>query len=529
MHQPGPRDSLAGLMFFCEKEGGAGGRDATASRRMPLIIRGVGGLEVAEDGPLLVVLADTGERRDDLPVLVLHNSPQPALRVLTRGLSGHLLRVYRWGRTYLERHDSTRPEPAYLLLSDNEGGFARNGFYLDDEAKRESGYVDLHRDMAVSGSFGALDQIFPHELAHLLVAQFSGPRRPGGSTQVHGVGVRTDPETAFDEGFAEHFQVMAVDDPDAEPDTAILANDVDQHRRAEEQVSQYARELLDDPASALGFQARFPWWFGRAENVLRYCAVKRNGFALEPREVSQLIHQGAYWKAYLASNVVPGQQGDQPKSSRIMVQSEGVIASLFCRWATDNRILTAYREDGFYRMFGADRERVEPVENAYLKILHALRVSRAQDIYSLLQAYGDEYPDEKAVVNSIVADVTSGQGFETAPQIWMANSEFLVGTSVFDQFRVVPRAHTFDLNAASMLDLLTVPGVSRQAAATILEGSPYSSIQDLLRLACLDPGLRERFAGMVTSVRREAESTELELLRSFEAILRSYLSPGSGG
>jgi hypothetical protein len=35
-----------------------------------------------------------------------------------------------------------------------------------------------------------------------------------------------------------------------------------------------------------------------------------------------------------------------------------------------------------------------------------------------------------------------------------------VYTTLFDQFRALPRRHTFDLNAASLVDLLTVEGVT---------------------------------------------------------------------
>lgn len=477
------------------------------------------------DRPLLVVLADTGETRDGLPRLVPHDNPEPVSRVMTRGLSGHLLRVFRWGQTYLERQDGIQPEPAYLLLSGNEGGFARTGFYLDGEEKRGTGYVDLHRGMTLSGELGALDQIFPHELAHLLVQQFAGPRRPGGSTQVHAVGVRTDPEMALNEGFAEHFQVMAVDDPDAEADTAFLASGTAQHRQAEEQALLYAAELLNGPTSSPGLQARFPWWFSQAERVLRYCAVKRNGFGYEPREVGELIDKGAYWEAYLVSNIVPGRPGDRAKLARTLAQTEGVIASLFSQWAATSGIRDTYCEDRFYGMFGAERGEVSPVENVYLKLLRAFHISKAQDTYTLISVYRSEFPSEATSVDAVVDEITAGQGLRAVPQFWMANTEFPVGTSVFDQFRVVPRAHTFDLNAASMLDLMTIPGVAREIASAILEGAPYSAVEDISRVPSVTSGLRERFAQMASAAnagRPDPESIEMDLLKNFGTILKSY-------
>ncbi len=160
-----------------------------------------------------------------------------------------------------------------------------------------------------------------------------------------------------------------------------------------------------------------------------------------------------------------------------------------------------------------------------MPILHAFHVSRAQDIYTVISAYRAEFPGEARSVDAIVDEITAGQGFQPAPQIWMANPDFPVGTSVFDQFRVIPRPHTFDLNAASMLDLLTIPGVTKEVASAILEDSPYSAIQDLLRVTCVKSELIAclvQMAANADSTRTDPESTEMALLENFETILRSF-------
>ena len=159
--------------------------------------------------PLLVVLADTGVKRDGLAVLSHAPEGRRHLEVLERGFSGRLLRLYRWVQLRRFRRDRTPIEPAYLALTRNEGGFPRYGFYLDGAAKREVAYIDLHRSSQLSGCFGAMDQIFPHELMHVLVRQLAGEAPEGGANQTHAIGVRTDRPTAFNEGFAEAAQVLA--------------------------------------------------------------------------------------------------------------------------------------------------------------------------------------------------------------------------------------------------------------------------------------------------------------------------------
>jgi hypothetical protein len=181
---------------------------------------------LAQSNPRLVILRETGVMTGGLPVLEVQGGAEEAMRVLSRGFASTMLDLYAMAQVYLHRKGGPSPEPAYLLLSQNEGGFPRFGFFLGDADKSGVGYVDLHEAQPPAGRFGALDQIFPHELAHVILHQLAGQPSPGGSNQIHAVGLRTDPAYAFDEGFAEHFQIMVVDDPNVDPWTRSLTFDV---------------------------------------------------------------------------------------------------------------------------------------------------------------------------------------------------------------------------------------------------------------------------------------------------------------
>ncbi|HHY35067.1 MAG TPA: helix-hairpin-helix domain-containing protein [Firmicutes bacterium] len=100
------------------------------------------------------------------------------------------------------------------------------------------------------------------------------------------------------------------------------------------------------------------------------------------------------------------------------------------------------------------------------------------------------------LLNSVI-DVTAAQGFSSGPGIWPANPEFEIGTSVFDQYRALPRTHTFDLNAASLVDLCTIKGVDQPLAQRIRELGPYQSVDELRKVPGLTPGLMRRFADQV--------------------------------
>lgn len=326
-------------------------------------------LVLAADAPLLVVLTDTGREREGLPVLALHPAGGPVAAQLDRGLSGDLLRIYRLLQVRLHRTRGTAVEPAYLLLSTRQGGFARFGFWLGDDKKNDVPFVDVHRDWEISGRFGAIDQIFPHELAHAIFRQLAGENpESGGANQVHAVGVKTDRFTAFNEGFAEHLQVMAVDHPDAVPATRALANAHDLDEAARRHLASYRRELSAPFAPVARMRVGFPLWYSGDERVLRYFAVKRNAFAREARIPVHLLTRRDRYPAYLLENMLPGDEGAPAKPIARLTASEGALSTFFHRWATNTALQQRYRDASFYALFGTTAGEVTPLQNVYLKL-----------------------------------------------------------------------------------------------------------------------------------------------------------------
>jgi hypothetical protein len=454
------------------------------------------------DRPLLVVLAETGESREGFPVLRLHPDPRANLDVLTHGFAATMVRLYAYEQAYLQRKEGRRPESAYLLRSSQQGGFARTGFWLGLEDKRTVGYVDLHRRSRLTGIFGAVDQIFPHELAHVIVSQLAGPPAGGcGSNQIHALGVRTDPVIAFHEGFAEHFQVLAVDDPDADPATKRLASDWYWVARSAGELAAYRRAMLARWPMGSRSRLAFPFWFGGTEQVLRYHAVKANSFARAPVVPPGLFDTTDPYAAYLLQSVLPGDPTGALKSASVALSTEGVVAALFTRWSANEGIRRRYREPTFYEAFGASVSTVSPLENVYLKLFHAWHVGKPRDTRSAIASYLVAFPDEAPLVEGVLREVLLGQPLRDAPPIWLANVAFRVGTSLYDQFRGQPRANTFDLNAATLVDLVSVPGVTRAQAEAILAAAPYPNLAALRAV----PGITEAVVRQFDRMAREMD------------------------
>ncbi len=161
-----------------------------------------------------------------------------------------------------------------------------------------------------------MDQIFPHELLHIIARQLAGEPRESGANQVHAIGVRTDPVTAFQEGFAEHVQIMCVDDPDAHPATRALRDDRDARARAEGEFSGYARGVGTRYQLGSPPELRFLLWFSPAEQVQRYHAVKANAFARDAPIPEHLLRRADKYAAYLFHSVVPGASGRSAQACR---------------------------------------------------------------------------------------------------------------------------------------------------------------------------------------------------------------------
>lgn len=471
----------------------------------------------------LSILTTTGEMRDGLPVVVPHPDAAAAAAVLNRGYSGRLVRLYALQQEFLRQKTGTTPAPAYLVLSDRQGGFPRFGFYLGAEKHASAGWVDLHRGSRLSGRFGAMDQIFPHELLHVIVRQLAGEPRESGGNQVHAVGVRSDPVNAFNEGFAEHAQILAVDDADAMDETRALPGRADIQARADREVAAYARDLARRWWPVQPSRMRFLFWFSQSEQVQRYHAVKANLFARKTDLPDAMLTRGDTYPAYLLQSVVPGTPNGTPKPASVILSTDGGVAHLFWRLVTDPALQQRFREDGFYASFGVTRQDVTPFDNVYLKVFAALYEGRAATTADLLRAWARVHPDDAPDLWRIVREALLGQELPDAPEIWLANDALMTGTSLFDQYRALPRAHTFDVNAAMPLDWLSVPGVTADVAAPLLGGAPYASLDALLASPALPASLRPRVTAMSAAMTQLTAAAREEETLSLWAIARAYL------
>jgi hypothetical protein len=454
---------------------------------------------------LLVVLAPTGQMRGQLPQFTRHPHPEPYVAALTRGYSGRLLRLYR----QVQSLTGNDVQPAYLCVTRNQGGFPRRGFFFDETPGEQGWYVDLHQNLRLYGLFGAMDQIFPHELFHVLMRQLTGEPKPGGANQVHAVGVRTDPVVAFDEGVAEHCQILAVDDPEAEPSTRKLATDPYFRRRAYSSLDAYARELTTLSPFAWRWRIMFPVWFSDAEQALRYWAVKDNAYAHPSPVADELTDERAHAAAYFAENTLIGDTKGAYQPVARSLATESVVAHLIWRMSQTPA-------------FSANSP--DALDCFYSKLVRVLWERKPHTAAALVAAWQEVFPGDVTALEAVERE-TFGAPVPAQPvEIWLANPALLTGTTLFDQFRAAPRVHTFDLNAATRNELLVVPGVTTPLAERIAGVLPLARLEDLRAVPGMTQELYARFVSMRDRMkgemaRDEEEPMDAALLR----ILRAHL------
>jgi hypothetical protein len=471
------------------------------------------------DPPPVLVLSDTNQERDGLAVATAHPDPGPFTRVLTHGYSGRLVRLYRLAQRFA--HPDRDPQPAVLVLSDNQGGFPRFGLHLDTP-RLDLAYVDLHRGKRLSGAFAAIDQIYPHELLHIIVHDLAGSPPDGNSNQIHAIGVKTDRGTAFSEGFAEHAQIMAVDAADALPETRALASDEGARARAFQQFASYRKAMVARFRIAPRSRMTFPLWFSGAEQVLRYHAVRENLYARTPDVPAAVYTRRRAYTAYLLENTLPGEPDGPARRLPEMLSTEGVVSALFHRFVTDGAIQRAYQPAAFYARFGVEASAMDGLDNAYLKLFAAIREG-GYDAGRVLDAYVRLFPEERSAVDAVVGQVFLGQALPAPPELWLRNEALTWGTSLFDQSRALPRTAVFDLNAASRGDLIGVPGIELALAEAIVGAAPFASIDDLERVPGMTGETVQRFRTMQDAMRRPTSAAAEEAGLSLRAVLLPYV------
>ena len=355
-----------------------------------------------------------------------------------------------------------------------------------------AGYVDMV--VGDDCSQGCIEEIFSHELGHLILQTLAGDFHEGPSRKMHQSMTVTDYPTAFDEGFAEHFQPLARDSHTTKLPSDTVATDFDL------------------------------FWVSAADGELRTDGVKRNLF-IHRKPLPEVAFQskpdiyGLFVDAETSTAFMP----TELKNGQQMMASEGVISTLFYRMVNDEQLRSHYRDASFYRPFLQDEsaqveKAITPYENVNLKLFAAMTALRGlkpdqPPMIRLVEQYAKLFPDEarriygdfiattwgatasqqlasqlarlasdggrgdraafqkddSSAFGSTIAEVTDGKralGSNLGPELWVVNSQFNIASSVWATDRRLPL--TINLNTATEPELMTIAQIDLAAARRII-------------------------------------------------------------
>jgi Helix-hairpin-helix motif len=457
--------------------------------------------------PNLEILIPTGEMVNHFYVFrkasLTDTLAIKAIKAANTTFIGESAALYNYVQNYLFNLGIQKEsEPPGLAITLREGCFGVMGYVLEENGKKviklNSGYVDIHKDMFSTDydHLESITQLFPHEMGHVvqmyLCSDSVNPEPVSLSPNLHYFNLTTDYNTAFSEGFAEHFENISRKMEPCEKVKTGIFKDIDASRKT---IPRYINGFNNDfrfPFRIGYYRAIAPLWFQQLENLKRYDLVETG----EIKNVNSVIDGSGLANAILYRNTGVKQDPARLRNAAQAASTEGVISAFFSALAL-SQLGEKYLSDDFYRSFfagphsaGNSEFHIIPYENQYLKIFTVMHkyvktntTGRGQ-LYDFADGYCKEFPEESDEVLEILRETTGVSGIpESLPEIWILNKNVKYKYWVMAQFGLTIPYYVFNLNAADSLDLITFPGITGGDASKITgyraQKGFYQKIEDI--------------------------------------------------
>lgn len=474
--------------------------------------------QLSEAGdPLVRIMKETGEYQDQLPVMeVLPDHDTLCVSIQQNIRNSFMLRcleLYRLCQCYLVSEGHLHQiEPAYLALTDHQGGYAKQGFILrtpdGSVPKPDAPYVDLTVQAATGDIYGLMSvtQLFPHEMAHVmyrLLSQEDSLHDISRSVDMHYFSVTTDYPTAFNEGFAEHMENAARYYEENDSIRSAIEEDVHRIEKTSiHAIGGFTRDFIYP--FRLGFyKASMINWYQKFEDYKRaeYALsgnIKYKNKSLSLRDPEDRL-------SFRNAGIV----GEG--SFRNIVQfhaTEGAISAFFTALSLSDQKKAGDLDSIFYGICEAGMEDPDPLHIQFLKYFHVLHRyvvrnnSRESQFSDFIRGYLESFPEDREEVLRIYYQLT-GQDFvpELPASLWLMVRDHPHRLLVLDPFGAIKAPlYTFNLNAAEADDLLTIRDLSVKEAEAIIDyrnsRGYFESLEDLGDVPGLSPESVEIITGL---------------------------------
>jgi Helix-hairpin-helix motif len=441
----------------------------------------------------VVLMQPTGKIVNDLPEMTFLADTTAVSKTVTENIKSSFIKefldLYFIVQIYLKNnHKLDTIEPAYLALTENQGGFAKFGFTIkkvnDHIPKKNIAYVDITVNNATANldRLMSFTQLYPHEMGHVFYHLLSSEDTISNNTKnvdMHFFSIVTDYSTAFNEGFAEHIENISRTYEKNKEIRLGVSSDIEKIAKISKQsINGFERDFIYP--FRLGFyKASMLNWYQKYEDYKRH-VYAFNGDIRYKNAVLPLSNSEDYL-TYRNSGVRLNKN-----ELRNIVQlnaTEGAISSFFTLLTTSN-LSNHYMEPDFYRPFllngsiriESPQKMFSPLQNQfikYFKVLHKYIVfnnSSKSQLIDFIDGYIQEFPTEENEIKNIFK---KSLGIEYTnklpPPLWLLVKDYPHRLLVFDPFDAITiPVYTFDLNAAETIDLLTIPTITEADAEKII-------------------------------------------------------------
>jgi len=472
---------------------------------------------------MIVLMEPTGKKIDGYPEMQILSDTsalyQNVHAIIDSSVVDEILGLYYLAQVYLKNTGKIdHIEPPYLALTENQGGYAKKGFYLMEDGKlidhTQTSYVDLLQKTVLQEPDGLMSftQLYPHELGHVLYGAIARPDTGDAvhrSVDMHYFPVITDYAIAFNEGFAEHMEnISRLYEKNKIIESGIQADIEKIAKHSPRLISGFENDL-QYPMRIGFFKASMITWFQQYEDFRRYEHALSG--IIKYRNASPYFKDPEDRLSFRNAGLV---YSDEPRNIVQALSTEGLICSFFTRIA-QSKLPSRYLPVEFYKPFLEDTSKLDfipgkqftPLQNQFMKyyIVMNRHVSKwtgnPSQFIDFFEGYIKEFPGEKGAMLTIFQDVT-GQEYtnQLPPRIWMMVKEHDHRVIAIDPYGAVTiPVYTFDLNAAEVEDMVTIPGIDEEDARLVIDYRKQNGFFENIRQIGVIEGLDEEKKNIISA------------------------------
>jgi hypothetical protein len=498
-----------------------------------LILILLGSYVKATDTPRLVLLKPTGHEIEGLTEMEVYPNSSEMFKmmneIVSKSVIKEFLELHEILQVYLYKTTGKEIEPAYLALTDNQGGFAKKGFVINLNGEKiqkpESFYVDINKNTLERpmASLMSVTQLYPHELGHImyrLLSYADDVEENSKNVNIHFFSLVTDNQIAFNEGFAEHIENIArLYETNREIVEGFNADSTQIAHSSKRAVKGFERDFKI-PLRIGFYRISMLAWYQRFEDYKRYAY----SFDARSRYANASISTFNRQNDLIFRNSGVAIDPDHMRNKPQLMASEGTVSTFFTQLAK-TRIKDLYTDREFYNSFVMEdfitndpEERFSPLQNLFAKYFFVLdrhvvfQDSDKAQLIDFIEGYMKEFPEESEIIRQTYVSATGLEyNDQMPPEVWMLVKDRPHGILAMDAFASLSIPfYTFNLNAAEIEDIMMIDGISKEDAMVLLNYRDRNYVNDLDEIALIDDLTQEG------KQKIQGASFDEEYLSSFE-------------